>query len=346
MRARQILALALLHGLDVFRRADLLPLGARLQHRLDLVPGHLFVREVYVHVGEAVPFLEQDEEAELHDAELPEHAGLVLPPLVDLRLLMRGQVGIEDAGGVVVGHVVIFPVVVILALDDARTIDTGDVLPVLVKLDEGVEAEVDEGEEVGHAEQGLQVDPEDERQAPSRREDAQRVDHPVHEHAVLELLRHLVLAGVLEVPQRAEARHVQQNPVLEEHEIAPRRPVQVPLVEGVPLATVQLVVDVHVRRGEVAGDGAEENPEAILEEVANGVPHRLLVHHRVVPLLVRQSVRSSHGASAQADPDEVVRVDHPPRQPSIAHLPCSNRRIQRRTRTKRSVEVHQSQPSS
>jgi hypothetical protein len=58
-----------------------------------------------------------------------------------------------------VSHVVVLAEVVIIALNDRGGVHTGDVVALRIELDETVEAVVDEGEEVGHAQKGLEIDP-------------------------------------------------------------------------------------------------------------------------------------------------------------------------------------------
>lgn len=241
--------------------------GASLQQLLDLLLGHL-AGEVDVVLGQLVPQAQQDEDRQLHDGDGAEDRSLVLLVLLDLRLLVRGEVAVVDGGGVVVRHVVVLAENVLLAVDDGRCVHHLDVLAFLVVLQEAVEADVDEGEEVGHAEHRLQVEPEQERDRASQRQQRDAEGH-VRDDAVRQeigLLAHAVDAEVLD---RGVADHVQQDAVHVEHEVPEAGAVKVPEVEGVADPSIHPMVDLDVRGSEVPRDIAEEHSQRVLEDVAH-----------------------------------------------------------------------------
>jgi hypothetical protein len=146
-----------------------------------------------------------------------------------------------------------------------------------------VEADVDQRQEVGHAQQRLDDHPEHEGGRPRDGQDHEG-HGPVGLDAALQLLRLGFHAVRVEELERGVADHMQEDAVHVEHEVAEARSVDVPLVEGVAQAAVQAVVDVVVRGGEVPGHVAEEHAQVVLEEVPEVVADGLLVQAEVVAL--------------------------------------------------------------
>jgi hypothetical protein len=83
--------------------------------------------------------------------------------LLDFRGLMSGQVLEVDPGVVMVCHVIIFTENIVGTVHNSCGIDDLNVVSLCVELQEAVETDVDQGQEIGHAEKRLQVDVEEER---------------------------------------------------------------------------------------------------------------------------------------------------------------------------------------
>jgi hypothetical protein len=58
-------------------------------------------------------------------------------------------------------HVVILSEVIIISVNDASGVHTGDVIPVAVNLNETMESNVEESKEVGHTNERLEINPKD-----------------------------------------------------------------------------------------------------------------------------------------------------------------------------------------
>mmetsp|Transcript_3441 Transcript_3441/g.11451 ORF Transcript_3441/g.11451 Transcript_3441/m.11451 type:complete len:305 (-) Transcript_3441:194-1108(-) len=238
----------------------------------------------------------------------------------DLGLVVRWEVPVVYRGAVVVRVVVVLAPRVVVPLDDARGVDRRDAVPVLVELHEAVEAKVEEGEEGGHADQGLEEDEKHKARALGHQQERCGHVHPVVDAPGAELVVHALALGGGKVAQGRVAAHVQHDAVHVEHEVRQGGPVQVPLVEGVAHAPVQLVVDVHVRRLEVVWHVAVKHAELVLKPVAHKPAEPALVEHHVVALLVRHGVRRAHGPAPEAHPLAVVGEDHPPGQVPVREL--------------------------
>mmetsp|Transcript_10725 Transcript_10725/g.25327 ORF Transcript_10725/g.25327 Transcript_10725/m.25327 type:complete len:456 (-) Transcript_10725:757-2124(-) len=241
--------------------AHLLPLRPLLEQLCHVSVGHFAGEVDEVLLGDHVPPVEHHEERELRDRNLLEHRPHVLLPQLLLCVLVRCEVPVRHRRVVVVRHVVVLPEIVIGALHDARAVHAGNVLLVLVELDESVQRKVDEREEEGHGEERLEVEEHHEprcrpARAPSSEEASRcngRHDEPVPQHAPKELVevsghRLVSRSHPLEDLQTLIPRHVAESgPVQVQHEVRERSSVKVPLVERVALPSVQTVVQVNVR---------------------------------------------------------------------------------------------------
>ena len=85
-------------------------------------------------------------------------------------------------------HVVVLSEEVVFTVDDGGRVHARNGLPAGVELDEAVKADVDQGEEEGHAQQRLDVEPEQERETTGDGENA-RGHTPIDADPVLELFR-------------------------------------------------------------------------------------------------------------------------------------------------------------
>ena len=116
------------------------------------------------------------------------------------------------------------------------------------------------------------------------------------------------------------AHHVLEDARDVDEEVPGGGAVEVPLVERVALPRIELVVYVHVRRGENVRHVAVQDADPHLEDVADGAAQPRAVHELVVALLVGHHVRRPHHAPAEAHPREVVRRAQPPRQRAVSQL--------------------------
>jgi hypothetical protein len=177
----------------------------------------------------------------------------------DLGGLEGGEVAVVDVDVVVVGHVVVFAEVVIIAIDDAARVHTGDIDTIAIDLDEAMEANVEQGEEVGHTNERLEVDPEHEAERTCDRCKGQG-DGPVGVNAFLQEIVLSKMAVTFEEFQRGCAEHVVGHTVDVEHEMSEARAVQVPKVECVSSTAIQTMVDEDMRGCEVPGHIAVDGP--------------------------------------------------------------------------------------
>lgn len=81
-------------------------------------------------------------------------------------------------------HVIILSVIIIIAIDDASGVDTTDVISVTVDLNKTMEPNVQESKEVGHANERLEIDPEDKTEGSCDGNKHQR-DGPIGIHSLL-----------------------------------------------------------------------------------------------------------------------------------------------------------------
>lgn len=108
--------------------------------------------------------------------------------------------------------------------------------------------------------------------------------------------------------------------VHEEHKVSPAGSIDVPLVEGVSHAALQLMMDADVAGGEVPGHVSIKDSHDVFEEISDAVAEPRLVHKPVVSLFVGKRVSSAHLPSAHANPRPVVECDGSPREAAMAQL--------------------------
>ena len=265
-------------------------LRTSLQQGLDLLARQLLGGVVVVHVmvRQLVPQPQYDEDGQLHDRDPTEHRGAVLFELRPLGLLQGREVAVVDLRVVVVCHVVVLSEEVVFTVDDGGRVNERNRLSAGIELDEAVEADVNKGEEEGHAHQWLDVEPEQEGEATGDGKDT--CGHtPIDTDPVLKPLRHDVLIVRVEVDDRRVPSHVQKHPVYIHHVVRQRGAVEVPQVEGVSNGPIQSMVNEIMRRGEVVWHVAKHHPDPVLHEVADRVSNPLLVHPTIMPLLYNTS---------------------------------------------------------
>mmetsp|Transcript_14432 Transcript_14432/g.35300 ORF Transcript_14432/g.35300 Transcript_14432/m.35300 type:complete len:571 (+) Transcript_14432:322-2034(+) len=325
------------------------PAGPLLEHL-----GDLFCRERarvvdVVVLSELVPQAKHGEDRHLGDRELREHRRVVLCPCLVLRLVVIREVTVIHRRVVVVCHVVILTKEVVVSVDDGSAVDARDVLAILGELDEAVERHIDEGEEEGHAAQGLDEDEEIEGKArlqgaPAVHKasddegghDQPESDHAVAQHVVIVSHYFVGFSHLLEDLQAAVAGHVHKNPVAVEHQVADGVPLHVPHVERVPLSCVETVVQEDVRCREVERHVAIKQADPVFPQVPDGVRNVRLVQapSPVVPLLMGVGVGRPLSPSSEPHPREVVPHDQPQGKRAVRELPVESQPHAAKSRNK------------
>lgn len=143
---------------------------------------------------------------------------------------------------VVVGHVIILSKVIVIALNDCGGVHAIDVIALRIELDEAMEAVIDKSEEISHAQKGLKVDPENKGWRTSEYQQ-RHSSAPISNHSST---KGVVLASQIvgfEEVHRGNTRCVQEDSVYVKHELRDACSVQIPLVEGIPNASIKAVVD-------------------------------------------------------------------------------------------------------